>query len=129
MSAAAARMMVATLFDGPTPGLDLHERLGAIEGTYADFTASISFVFTADADVRTAVIRDIDGHRIVESTIADGLETTTYLNKLTISGPPLSVQPKLFGAPSAMAELRSDVNRYSATAVMPQRLDRSGESA
>jgi hypothetical protein len=110
--------MVATLFDGPTPGLDFVERPGAIEGTYADYTSTISFAFSIDNDLRSAKIRDADGCQLLESTIADGVETTTYLGRLTVYGNPLSPTPTATGDHRAMADF---ANRPEAQLLQPLR--------
>jgi hypothetical protein len=97
---------VATLFEHPIGGLDIVEHRGILAGSYAeDHTASIGFAFTNNPDIRTAIIRASDGSPLIESSLADGVETTTYLGRLTIFGAPRDPNPRVVGDRSAMAEL------------------------
>jgi hypothetical protein len=57
------------------------------------------------SDIRRVVLRDARGNALVESTLADGIETTTYLGRLTIYGPPRATSPRVIGDRTAMAEL------------------------
>jgi hypothetical protein len=88
-----------------TGDLYVVEQPGKVVGTYADEAAYVDFRFSLDGDVRTAVVRDGRGTRLVESSLADGIETTTYLGRLTIFGPPRSCDPRVVGDKTAMADL------------------------
>src|SRR5688572_27179098 len=96
--------MGATLFDGTT-GLRVDDQRGLVAGTFADETSSVDFQFSMDRDLRSAILRAADGAPLVESTLADGVETTTYLGRLTIFGPPRSHDPRVVGDKSAMSDL------------------------
>lgn len=100
MSAAALAMQA------PARGLHLAEYRSSVAGTYASDSASLSFAFSIDADVRTAMLRRADGGPLLESTLADGVETTTYLGRLTIFGRPRDPEPRVVGDKTAMGDLR-----------------------
>jgi hypothetical protein len=88
-------------------GLHIAEHRSRIAGTFStDTRAHLSFAFEIDADVRTAMLRCArTGAPLIESTLADGVETTTYLGRLTIFGRPRDLNPRVVGDKTAMADL------------------------
>lgn len=88
-------------------GLHIAEHRSRIAGTYStDAHARLDFAFEIDADVRTAMLRCSDtGAPLIESSLADGVETTTYLGRLTIFGRPRDTNPRVIGDHSALADL------------------------
>ena len=81
------------------------EHRSNVSGRFIERGATIGFAFDLDADVRTAILRRADGGPLVESTLADGIETTTYLGRLTVFGRPRDPAPRVVGDKTAMADL------------------------
>ena len=96
---------VATLFDHPVGGLWITETAGALTGTFDGAAAPVAFELSTDGELRRVVLRDARGNLLVESTLADGIETSTYLGRLTIYGRPRDTNPRVIGDRTAMAEL------------------------
>jgi hypothetical protein len=88
-------------------GLHIAEHRSRTAGSYStDARARLEFAFEIDADVRTALLRCSDtGAPLIESSLADGIETTTYLGRLTIFGRPRDPNPRVVGDKTAMADL------------------------
>jgi len=81
------------------------EHQSRVTGQFVERGTSVEFTFDLDAEVRRAVIRTSKGAPLVESTLADGVETTSYLGRLTVFGRPRDRDPRVVGDKSAMAEL------------------------
>jgi hypothetical protein len=64
----------------------------------------LGFSFAVDGTSRTARIYDRAGSCLIESILVGGIETTTYLDRLTLFGSP-GEEPYLSGDVLAMAEL------------------------
>lgn len=84
------------------------EHRSQVTGQFAERGTSIDFAFDLDHEIRRAVIRRRNGDRLVESTLADGIETTTYLGRLTVFGRPRDHAPRVLGDKGAMAELAAE---------------------
>lgn len=81
------------------------EHQSRVTGQFVERGASLEFSFDLDAEMRRALICSKSGVPLVESTLADGIETTTYLGRLTVFGRPRDRDPRVIGDKCAMAEL------------------------
>jgi hypothetical protein len=87
-------------------GLRIFEQTATeVSGTFAGAGASIDFTFRTESGKHVAIIRSADGRSLIDSTLANNLERTVYLNRATVFGGPLQLQPLITGDASAIDEL------------------------
>jgi hypothetical protein len=88
-------------------GLRIFERHADkdVSGTFVDGDASLDFSFSVDGRTRIAIIRSADGRPLIESRLVDGIETTTYLGRVTLHGVPTGGVPGITGDPTNLDEL------------------------
>ena len=90
----------------PVTGLRIFEQhTGDVAGTFTHGDAGLDFTFRVEGAKLIAIIRSADGRPLIHSTLADGIETTVYLGRVTLRGKPLEERAVVMGDPTTLAEL------------------------
>lgn len=110
----------------PVGGLRIFDQHATdVAGTFTRGDAGIDFAFTVDGTKHTATIRSADGRPLIESTFADGVETTTYLGRVTVRGLLTEAASQVSGDRATLAEL-AELPEAQLVEPLRQALDQRG---